>query len=126
VDCGGGIIHQIQKRIAAILIIIALIIAASAMVFQFRTRQIPFDTAAWRSGDAKLRFRMKDSLEAKYRAGKLPTREVVDRLLGPDDNGMDTPEVRGFNLMEWDGNPWYLRVRLDEQGKVNDFRAQAS
>jgi hypothetical protein len=112
-----------RKRPAVILVVIALLIATSVTIFRFRTRQIPFDAAAWRGGDTKLRFRMKDSLEAKYRAGELPTRDIVDGLLGPDDDRIDNPEVRDFSLMEWYGNPWYLRVRFDEQGKVNYFGA---
>jgi hypothetical protein len=27
-------------------------------------------------------------------------------------------------LTEWYGNPWYLSVRFDEQGKVIDFAAR--
>lgn len=115
-----------HKRSAAILVFIALLIIASVMAFRSRTRQIPFDPIALRSGDAKLRFRMKDSLEAKYRAGELPTQEVVDRILGPNDEPMNAPEDRIFSLTEWYGNPWYLRVRFDGQGKVIYFDAHAS
>ena len=115
-----------RKRPAAILVVIALLIVASVVVFRSRTRQIPFDSTAWRNGDAKLRFRMKDSLEAKYRAGEFPTRDIVDGLLGPDDDRADAPEVRDFGLMEWYGNPWYLRIRFDDQGKVIDLGAHPS
>jgi hypothetical protein len=75
------------------------------------------------SGDPKIRFRMKDALIAKYAAGQLPTRDEVDRLLGHDDDRADAPQHRYFRLMEWYGNPWYLRIRFDERGKVIDFAA---
>ena len=66
---------------------------------------------------------MKESLVAKYQAGELPTREAVDQALGPDDNRTDAAEYRYFHLKNWDENPWYLRIRFDENGKVIDFSA---
>lgn len=67
---------------------------------------------------------MKDSLVAKYEAGELPTRKIVDDLLGPEnDYGAGEQYYRRFQLMEWYGNPWYLRVRFDEQGNVIQFSA---
>jgi hypothetical protein len=115
-----------RKRSTAIFVVVALLVVASVVIFRLRTRQIMFDSVAWLNGDAKLRYRMKDSLEAKYRAGELPTRGDVDRLLGPDDDRIDALEYRSFGLTQWDGNPWYLRILFNEQGKTIEFSAHAS
>ena len=109
-----------------ILALFAILVLASVTIFRCCTGQIPFESAAWRSGDAKLRFRMKDSLEAKYRAGELRTREEVDRVLGPDDDREKGAGNRNFGLMQWYGNPWYLRVWFDKEGRVIDLSAHAS
>jgi hypothetical protein len=114
---------RMRKRSIVTFAVFALVIVAAVIAFRLKTRPIPFDSNAWRSGDAKVRFRMKDSLVAKHAAGALPTREVVDRVLGPDDDRADAPEYRRFRLMEWYGNPWYLRVRFDEQDNVVQLSA---
>ena len=114
-----------RKRSIVTLAVITLAIVGSVIAFRLRTRPIPFDSNTWRSGDAKTRFRMKDSLIAKHAAGEFPTREVVDRILGPDDDRADAPAYRYFRLLEWYGNPWYVRIRFDEHGQVIGFAANA-
>lgn len=100
-----------------------LVIVAAAVVFGLRTRPLEFDSESWRSGDPRIRFRMKDALLAKHAEGKLPTREIVDRLLGPDDYGKNRSDYRYFRMQEWYGNPWYMRIQFDEQGRVLIFSA---
>src|SRR5207249_3174927 len=94
-----------------------------AVVWHHALKPIPFDPAVWARGGPKLRFRMKDSLEAKYKKGELDTRDIVDRLLGPDDDKIDANDYRYFHLENWDGNPWYLHVRFDDHGRVVELRA---
>lgn len=91
------------------------------------TRPLPFDAPRWAAGSPYLRFRMKDSLAAKFAAGELPTATVVDKVLGPDDDLTTTPtsDHRYFRLKEWYGNPWYLRILFDEQGNVLRVNANA-
>jgi hypothetical protein len=97
-----------------IAVILAIVVGAS-FVGYLSTRPIAFDSAEWKAGDPKLRFRMKDSLMAAYAAGALRNRATFDALLGPDDEPGRAPEYRYFHLTEWYGNPWYLRARFDEQ-----------
>jgi hypothetical protein len=54
-------------------------------------------------------------------AGAFPTQAALDGALGPDDDPGNDPGYRYFRLNEWYGNPWYLRVRFDEQGNVQQF-----
>jgi hypothetical protein len=94
---------------------VVILIASVTIVRQTFIRPIPFDPARWRSGDARIRFRMKDSLVEKYAGGEFQTREQVDSSLGPADAGRNTDEYRRFQLKEWYGNPWYLMVRFDDR-----------
>jgi hypothetical protein len=108
------------KRVAIAIAILAVF--AVATLLYSRTRPTMFAPAAWKSSDDKLRFRMKDSLLAAHASGAFPDRTAVDGALGPDDEpGVDDPSYRYFRLTEWYGNPWYLRVRFDERGKVLQF-----
>ena len=104
----------------AIAIIVFAVIAVSGVLYS-RARPTAFTSAAWKSGDAKLRFRMKDSLLLVNSSGALPDRVAVDNALGPDDEPGIHPGYRYFRLTEWYGNPWYLRVRFDDDGKVEQF-----
>jgi hypothetical protein len=106
--------------LAVTLSLIALI--TFVVIARFNSRLIPFDSSAWKSGDAFMRFRMKDDLVAKYQLGQLPTRAAVDDVLGPGDEDMGWPNRR-FNLKNWDHNPWYLRIRFADDGRVSDFGA---
>ena len=110
-----------RKRSLVTLAVVTPAIIASVTRSRLLTRPIPFDGNAWRSGDAKMRFRMKDSLLAKHAAGGLATRADVDSVLGSDDDPTDAPEYRYFRLKEWYGNPWYLRVTFDADGQVTRF-----
>ncbi len=107
------------KRYAIAIVVLAVM--AVVGVLYARTRPTAFTVAAWKSGDPKLRFRMKDSLLSAYSSGALPDRIAVDGTLGPDDERGNDPGYRYFRLTEWYGNPWYLRVHFDEQGKVQQF-----
>ena len=112
------------KRTAIAIVVLALI--AVAGLLYSRTRPMTFTSAAWKLGDDKLRFRMKDSLLAAHASGAFPDRAALDGALGPDDEpGINDPTYRYFRLTGWNGNPWYLRVRFDEQGKVQQFVVNA-
>ena len=110
-----------RKRSVTTLAAFAVVIVAAMIGFRLMTRPLPFDSIGWRSGDAKIRFRMKDSLVAKQQSGEIATRDVVDQVLGPDDEPGNDLSYRYFRITEWYGNPWYLRVRFDGQGKVEQF-----
>jgi hypothetical protein len=114
-----------RRRRVLVYALIAVVIAAFAF-WHLSTNVLPFDAVRWAGGSPRLRFRMKDSLVAKYQAGKFPTREIVDQVLGPDDDRSDGPEHRHFDLLEWYGNPWYLRILFDDRGNVVAFSAQPS
>ena len=105
------------------LIAVVGVVAALAIGLWRRMRPVPFDAAAWRAGDAKLRFRMKDALLAERARGRgeLATRHAFDATLGPDDEHGDDPRYRSFRLRTWGGNPWYLRVSFDRDGRVERF-----
>lgn len=108
------------KRVV-IAVVVLSVIGFAALLYS-RTRPTTFTPAAWKSGDAKLRFRMKDSLLGAHASGAFPDRAAIDAALGPDDEpGINDPGHRYFRLTEWYGNPWYLRVQFSEQGKVQQL-----
>jgi hypothetical protein len=110
-----------RRRIGILFASLVLLVGAAALGIRELRQPIPFDAATWREADAKLRFRMKDSLLAKRATGELATRDAVDAVLGPDDEHGEEPGYRYFRLKEWYGNPWYLRITFDEAGRVTRF-----
>ena len=103
---------QMMRKPPLIIVCVLLMLIAAAGVFWYqRLRPLPFDAQQWASGNQDLRFRMKDSLIAKYKAGEVLTRSDADRLLGPAEDGSDN--MRRYLMKQW-LSPWYLRVVLDE------------
>ena len=119
---------RVRTRPLFILPAVLLVPALAVAAWRYHTRPLPFDSARWRSGDAVLRYRMKDSLRAKYDAGRFSTRDAIDAALGPDDDREDDPRKREFRLREpgITGSPWYLFITFDEQGNVERFMINVS
>src|SRR5437016_5012585 len=85
-----------RRRRLLILLAAVLVPMLGAAGWRFHTRQLPFDSARWRSGDPVTRYRMKDALRAKHDSGELATRDAIDDALGPDDEPGDDPSKREF------------------------------
>jgi hypothetical protein len=113
---------RVRKRPLLILLAVVLVPVVTAAAWRYHTRALPFDSARWRSGDAVVRYRMKEALRAKYDAGELGTRDAVDAALGPDDDREDSTQFRQFLLKSPGlGFPWYVHVGFDDSGKVTRF-----
>jgi hypothetical protein len=113
---------RVRKRPLIVLLAVVLLPALTIAAWRYYSRPLPFDSVRWRSGDAIVRYRMKDALRQEYAAGRLATREAVDEVLGPDDDREELPQVRSFTLRSPGmGFPWYVRIVFDEKGKVLSF-----
>lgn len=107
-------------------ILLAILAAMPFVWWHGSVKPLPFDSKQWVSGDAKLRYRMKDALIGKYQAGGLASRDTLDAELGPDDDRASDPTHRYFRLLSpVIANPWYVRVRMSEEGKIIQFLVSA-
>ena len=109
-----------RRNLKVLFVVCIGIMLAWLVLWQYNSRPIPFNAAKWQSGGPRLRFRMKDSLQKEYDAGRLVTREQIDSALGPG-RPIDAP-LYYYRLTETGiPTPWYVKIYFNDDNSVRYF-----
>ena len=114
-----------RKKLILLTAVAAVLTLGGVIFWQQRIRRLPFDAGRWAQREEDVRFRMKDALIAKYRAGQIQTRNDLKLLLGPPDQDGDGRRWMYF-MKQWTHNPWYLLITFDESGNISYLGAHPS